>query len=186
MIQLLNNVSNWRFLLPLMITTFAFSFVVFPYYQARLTALSDGEFRPLDTQFLYTSQEVRNGFEALGEEGRGVYRMVVGQLDMIYPVFYGLFLVLLLANVVKKIAPPGSSRVLIALLPLLGVLLDYLENMNTLRLLSDFPAVDDGRVQWGAMMTRMKHIVGMTSVGTIIVLTILLVVQRWRSQQPAR
>ena len=179
MINILNKASNWKFILPLLILVIAFSVFVFPYYQSKLQSIH-GSFQALDVRFAYTDEEVRADFEALGAGGCEIYRTVVGRIDMVYPIFYGSFLILLVANVIKKVAGPGSPRLLISLLPLAGVLFDYLENFNTLRLLRDFPDFSEGAVQWGELMTRAKHITGMTSVGLIIVFAILILIRRMR------
>ena len=179
MINILSKASTWKFILPLLLLVVAFSVFVFPYYQSKLHAIAEG-FKPLDIRFAYTADEVRADFQSLGSVGREIYQTVVGKVDMAYPLFYGSFLVLLMANVIKKVAGPDSPRLLISLLPLAGVVFDYLENFNTLGLLRNFPNLSAAAVEWGELMTRLKHITGMTSVGLIIVFAILILIRRIR------
>ena len=179
MTNILSKASTWKFILPLFVLVVAFSFFIFPYYQSKLQAIA-ASFQPLDIRFAYTADEVRADFESLGTGGREIYKTVVGKVDMAYPLFYGSFLVLLMANVIKKVVGRDSPRLMISLLPLAGVVFDYLENFNTLGLLRDFPNFSEEAVKWGEMMTRLKHITGMTSVGLIIVFAILILIRRIR------
>ena len=109
MINMLSKASTWKLILPLLIVVIVFSAVIFPYYQSKLQAIAES-FQPLDIRFTYTADEVRADFESLGASGREIYQTVVGKVDMVYPLFYGSFLVLLMANIIKKVAGPNSPR----------------------------------------------------------------------------
>lgn len=45
---------------------------------------------------------------------------------------------------------------LVALIPLIAVLFDYLENFNTLKMLGNFPNITPGEVANGALFTQLK------------------------------
>lgn len=182
MVRILQRTSNWKYLLPLFLLFCGFGFL-FSHYQAQLTALAGEKIEPLDVRSSYTLAEVSRDFGKLGEEGRELYRFIVGRVDMVYPLVYGPFLILVLAYLLRKLTEPGSRLILIALLPALGMLFDYLENSNTLRLLAHYPNLSEPAVTWGAQMTRLKHGVLLFSMGLAIVLAVVLVVKKFRSKE---
>ena len=177
MTAILSKTSNWKFIVPLFLLFALFSFYLFPHYQSRMTEAAGEPVAGLDTRFSYTTEEVQRDFDALGPAGRDLYGFVVGTIDMIYPLIYGLLFVLVLAWLLKRTAGPSSSRMMLALLPLAGVLLDYLENINTLRLLAAYPDFSPDAVSWGERMTQFKHAFGLLSVAMAAFLAIVLVIR---------
>lgn len=175
---LLQKISNWKFILPLFILFCLFSFIIFPYYQSRMAAIAGENIEPLDIRFSYTTVEVKKAFETLTAEGRAIYRFVTAEIDMIYPVVYGLTFILVLANLVKKMWGADSKCILLAFFPLTGVLFDYLENFNTLELLKSYPDISPASVSYGEQLTRLKHGMLFLSLALIIVLAISLMVTR--------
>ena len=178
MIKILQSTSTWKYILPLFILFCGVTFYIFPKYQSQLREIAGEEVKPLDTRFSYTLEEVVSDFEKLGVEGRHVYQFIVGRIDMIFPVIYGLFFILTLAYLLKKITPPHSKWMLIALLPVLGMLFDYLENFNTLSLLKNYPDLSAQGVAWGEQMTRLKHGFLFLSIGLILFLAIGVVIKK--------
>lgn len=157
MIRFLQKSSNWKFISPLFILFAFFTFYLFPEYQGRLDKSAGEKVQSLDTRFSYTLNDVNTFFEKLGSEGRDIYSFVVGKIDMIYPVIYGLLFILLLAFLLKKVFPYKKKLILMALLPVLGMLFDYLENFNTLKLLEKYPFLTEKEPAFGELMTRCKH-----------------------------
>lgn len=178
MIQILQKASTWKYLLPLFVMLCGFYAIIFPYYQSQLSVIAGEEVKPLDVRFTYTLEEVTRDFGKLGEAGRNVYKVVVGRVDMIFPVVYGLFLMLLLVNLLKKTTKPGSRLMLIALLPALVMLFDYLENLNTLRLLENYPDLLPQAVARGEQMTRIKWLSLFLSLGLAFLLTASLLIKK--------
>lgn len=178
MIGILSKFSNWKIILPLFVLFGIIAFYLLPSYQAKLSEMVAEEFTPLDLRISYTPEEVNSMFERLGHEGRDVYKFVVGRIDMIYPVIYGLLFILVLAYLLKKLNNPGSKFILIAWLPIAGVLFDYLENFNTLKLLAQFPDLSVQSVSWGEQMTRAKHGFLFLSVGLVIFFMIALLIKK--------
>jgi hypothetical protein len=177
MIGIINKWSTWKFILPTFLVTVGFSFFVFPAYKSKLTAIAGEVVQPLDTRFSYTAAEVFAAFEKLGVEGRAVYGFVVGCVDMIYPIAYGLLFILVMAGVLKQIVGHDSQWLLVSLLPVAGVLFDFLENFHTLKLLRSFPRLTDENVRWGVKMTQLKYGVLFFSAAVIVVLGIVWLVK---------
>ena len=172
------RITTWRYILPLLVLFCGITCFVFPSYQTRLNETAGEEVTSLDTRFSYSLEDVHKAFEKLGVAGRSLYRSVVGGIDMVYPLVYGLLFILVLANLLKKTIDPGSRFMLLALLPLLGVGCDYLENINTLSLLRDYPLLSAQKVAWGEQMTRMKHAFLFLTLGSALLLAVALLVKR--------
>ncbi|MCJ8167162.1 hypothetical protein MKJ04_20140 [Pontibacter sp. E15-1] len=156
MISVLNRISTWRYILPLFASFCFVTFRIFPTYSSRLQDIAGQEIQLLDIRFSYATSEVLYDFEKLGTEGRDLYKVIAGRIDMIYPIIYGLLFISVLAYLLKRVTNTNSKLLFIATLPALGVTFDYLENLNTLSLLNDFPNLTDQGVAWGEQMTRMK------------------------------
>jgi hypothetical protein len=182
--NILAATSNWLFILPFFILFVLFSFYLFPDYQSRLTRAAGEEITVLDTRFSYTQEEVLTDFERLGPDGRVLYAVIVGHLDMVYPMVFGFLFVLILAYLLRNVTHPKSNWMFLALLPVLAIFFDYLENFNTLHLLKTFPNITEEAVSRGEKFTFLKHILGLTSVATILTLSVVLVVRKIRKRKP--
>ena len=184
--NILDKMSNWKFILPFFILFLVFPFFLFPYHQQLMTKVAGQEIIPLDSRFSYSFNEVKNDFDKLGAEGRNVYRFAIGVVDMIFPVIYGPLFILILAWLLKKLSGRNSNWILLALFPIIGILFEYLENFNTLSLLDNYPAITESGVSWGEQMTRLKHIFLMLSVAFMPILGIVLLIRKFkRNQTPA-
>lgn len=177
MTDLLSRYSTWKLIVPLFILFVGFSVFFFPGYQSRMQAAAGEPISPLDTRFSYTYEEVRRDFEKLGADGRDTYRIVVSRIDMIYPIIYGCLFILMLAWPIKNLTTPGSPALWIALLPLIGMLFDYLENIVIIDLLDSFPKLDAQTVAFAERMTILKHGFLFLSVGLAVLLFISVMVQ---------
>lgn len=173
----LSQLSNWKYIVAVFALFAVFSFYLFPKYQARLSEAAGEQVTLLDTRFSYATDEVRLLFDKLGTEGRDIYKGVVG-IDMVYPLVYGILFILILAWLLKSITRPGSQWLMLAMLPVLGVLFDYLENINTLKLLNRYPDISADAVAWGEKMTLMKHSFGVLSVALAVLLAVVYIVKR--------
>jgi hypothetical protein len=86
---------------------------------------------PLDLKFSYTGQEAYALIEGYGEVGRNQYLTALIYLDFAYPIIYSLLFSLILFRLFQ------SYR--LAQLPFLVLLADYLENLGTILMLSQYP-----------------------------------------------
>jgi hypothetical protein len=183
MIRILNAASNWKFILPLFLLFAIFSFFLFPEYQSKMTEAAGEELAPLDTRFSYNTEEVTYFFDKLGPDGRDIYGTVAGRIDMLYPIVYAALFALVIAYLAKKLTHPDSKWLLVALLPVGGMIFDYLENFNTINLLKNYPNITADAVNYGQQMTRVKHVLLLFSVGLIIVLAVVVLVRKIARQK---
>lgn len=78
--------------------------------------------------------------EAYGPQGRAEYVRARSTFDVVWPLVYGLFLVTALSWTAGKTFAPLSRWRRFNLLPLLGLLFDYLENLSTSLVMLRYPA----------------------------------------------
>jgi hypothetical protein len=77
--------------------------------------------------------------EAYGTQGRAAYVRARFTFDLIWPLVYGAFLTTALSWVYARAVESDSSWRLANLAPLVGVLLDYLENLSTSLVMLRYP-----------------------------------------------
>jgi len=136
--QRLVRFSTGRTLLTLFILSFLFNIVIMPGVQWRMD-LRSGGVEPLDLGFYYTAQEALERVEAFGET-RLFYAVVQLTADLLYPLVYGFFLSVLLVTLYRRGFSVTSRVQMVAFLPLLSMVFDYLENFSIVYLLLTYPA----------------------------------------------
>ncbi len=110
----------------------------------------------LDVRFSYSVEEVRKLFETLRWEGMVRYLLSVSIADMIYPMFYGLFLLLSILALVKKYFHDKSRLFYLGWLPLLLVVADISENVAILLMMQGYPDLSFDLVKWGSFFMSLK------------------------------
>ena len=128
-----------------------FSTVIFPRYQDQLKAIAGDTATVLDIRMSYDLETVQSLFDQYGPEGRAISMKVHYLIDMLYPIFYGGFLVLLLIYLMGK-------NNWIGWLPLAGIVLDVAENLSILRLLNQYPNITENMVLMSSVFTMGKWI----------------------------
>ena len=87
----------------------------------------------------YDSEYINALFEALGENGRGVYLYNQIPIDMVYPFLFGISYCLLLVYFLQKINKLNSAFFYLIFLPIIAGIADYLENLGIINMLSSYP-----------------------------------------------
>lgn len=177
----LTHFANWKVLLGLFSLTALFSFIIFPHYQGKINTLAKEELESLDVRQAYTLDDVIYSFDKMGAEGRTIYTFTAGRIDMIFPIVYGLFFILLLLTLLKKVTPVHSPWRYLSLLPLPGIIADYAENFNILSLLNTYPKITASAVATTCQLTQLKWLFLSASLGLVVFLLI-----RWLVSQTGR
>ncbi len=94
--------------------------------------------------------------ESLGAEGRAVYLNLQLPLDFIYPGLFAISYTLLLVWVLKKGFPPQSKIFYFSIVPVLGGLFDYLENICIINMLKTYPDLSPSQVSLSSIFTILK------------------------------
>jgi hypothetical protein len=139
------NISKWLFRissgwLTLAATVIFVLFMIFvlPAQAAKADETAQGTGSP-DTSFFYKPEELFEFAEVYGEAGRQAYIRARFTFDLIYPLVYGSFLALTLSWFLERGLQPGSRWRVFNLVPVLGVVFDYLENIATSLVMGLYP-----------------------------------------------
>lgn len=135
----LHRVSNGWVALAALVIFLLFTALVLPGQSKQAAAASGGESSP-DTSFFYTPADLYRMAEAYGAAGRQAYIRARLTFDVIWPVVYALFLVTAISWLYGRALPAGSLWQRANLAPLLGILLDYMENLSTSLVMWRYPA----------------------------------------------
>ena len=112
---------------------------------------SSASIQMLDMTFDYSPEEAYEQVNAYGEQGRSVYLFTSLVLDTLFPLLYGAFMSLVLVFLLQK----TKYRMLI-LMPLLLVLIDYLENTHLAFLIINFPEKFPNIAYWANLISLSK------------------------------
>lgn len=113
-----------------------------------------------DTSFFYTSQDLYDIAASYGEAGRAYYIRSRFSFDIIWPIVYLFFLVSMMSVLFKS---------QLNLIPFLGVLFDFLENLGASFVMYRYP-LDAGMItSLTPIFTLMKWIIIYISFGLITI-----------------
>jgi len=104
----------------------------------------------------YSYQQAISLLESLGEDGRNVYLFQQLPIDFIYPGLFAFSYALLLTWLFAKSFATNSKIFFLALVPVLGGLFDYLENIGIIIMINTFPNISRGRVGVVSTFTLLK------------------------------
>jgi len=123
-----HNSTGW-----LVIATLAFFMVfialVLPDQTLKAEAYSEEVGSP-DTSFYYTANDLYQLAEKYGESGRQEYVKTRYTFDLIWPLVYTMFLGTSISWIFSKVVVSGNILRRANLIPVLGLLFDYLENIS--------------------------------------------------------
>ena len=159
MINLLVKLSNWKFILPAFLGTL-FCVFLFLNGMEKMSFIAGEKMELIDARKSYTLEEVNVFFTKLTAEGRAVHQQLTRVIDMLFPLIFGALSILLLAFLIKNIFGADSKLLYLALYPIIGMTVDYMENFNTLALLAAFPDLTTAMVEKGSRLTALKHQLG--------------------------
>ncbi|WP_196885436.1 hypothetical protein [Aureivirga sp. CE67] len=163
----LQQIANWKIILPLFIFFGIFNFYLFPKYQQIIDEQAHEPIVILDALFDYGKSDVDNLLEAMGEEGRKTYLFMSGIIDSVYPLIYGFLFFFIILNLTKKME---NKAYLLAVLPIIAVFFDYIENKYIIKLINKYPNYTSHDVEITSMLTQGKWIFVFLSVVTILIL----------------
>lgn len=150
MINLIQKWATGRNVLIFLAIDFIFMLGIMPYLGEQMNQFTPG-FQPLDITIpSYTPAHAHQTIAKLSDEGRAYYRSIELGVDLVYPLIYGIAFALLITYLLAKVSLPKSKIRWLALLPLIGMLFDYAENLSIVSLIDHFPQQSDGMAQLAA------------------------------------
>jgi hypothetical protein len=134
----MQNVSKgWVALIALIIFVL-FTALVLPKQTSTAEANTGGEWTP-DLSFYYTGEDLYQLAQAYGEDGRAAYIHARFTFDLIWPLVYMVFLTTGISWLFRRAFASGSVWQLSNLVPLFGMMFDYLENIATSLVMARYP-----------------------------------------------
>lgn len=104
----------------------------------------------------YTHAQALTLLESLGRAGRDAYLFPQLAIDFVYPGLFAICFSLMLIWLYAKRIQPDSKWLYVAMLPVLGGLFDYVENILIIRMITSFPDVTEGLVSAASSATLLK------------------------------
>ena len=159
----------------------AFMIWVLPDQSAKAEAYS-GEIGSPDTSFFYRPEKLFQIADAYGEAGREAYIRARFTFDLLFPLVYGVFLISTISWFLGRSTNPGSRLRLLNLVPLIGVLFDFFENIAASLVIGAYP----NRLVWAAVLasafTVIKWLFVYTSFIVLLAVFILWLIRRKNPQ----
>jgi hypothetical protein len=115
-----------------------FTALVLPGQASQSEAITGDAGSP-DMSFTYTADELYAFAESYGEAGRQAYIRARFTFDLAWPLVYGFFLTMGISWIFRRAFAADSNWQLAHLVPVLGVILDYLENLAASLVMVRYP-----------------------------------------------
>lgn len=122
------GITSLLYLLLLLVTT------------PQLKALSGG-MEILDTLPYYEPPYVQLLLEKLGQQGRDFYLYRQIPIDLVYPALFGITYFCIIRFFINKLNLKKIA--FLSILPIIGAMFDYAENISIINLLSTFPTLSE-------------------------------------------
>lgn len=148
-----------------------------PFGLGKLKEITGGAGIP-DMEFFYTPASLSSILDALGPAGREFYLTRIIPLDMVFPLFYSLFFLIVLFRLMGALGILNTGVVYLLTLPVLAGSADYAENFCFLSLLLKYPEPMNGLAVMASLFTLVKWICTPASFLLILVMAVLFVKNR--------
>lgn len=139
--------TNLRLVILAVMIVLPFNALAFPLMSERLREVASG-LSTLDVTFAYTGPQALDRVDALGAAGRIQYLLIEWTADLLYPLAYT-FLFSVLIGLSLRILKTGPAWQRWVYWPLIGMLVDYGENISVSLLMGAYPARPLA-LAWGA------------------------------------
>lgn len=135
----LHKISTGPVTLAALAIFLVFTALALPAQAAEMERSTHGAGSP-DTSFLYSPRDLYRMAEAYGPAGRAVYIRIRFTFDLLWPVVYTLFLVTAVSWLLRRAFPASGGLQRLNLVPVGGMLFDYLENLCAALVMGRYPA----------------------------------------------
>ena len=177
---MMQNLSDWlhqlstgRATLIALVILLLFTTLVLPKQAANADAGGAGS---PDLSLIYSAGDLYRMAEAYGPAGRTDYIRVRFTFDLIWPVVYVAFLATAISWLSRQAFTPQSPWQRANLIPVIGTLFDYLENVAAALVIGRYPARTPGIDVLAPVFTFVKW----SSVGgSFVILMVALVAAVW-------
>ena len=126
-----------------------------PFGIAQLEEITNGV-GALDVEIFSTAEHVYDVLDKQGEAGREFYKRLLLGPELIFPLVYRLFNVVLISFLFSRWLAPESKWNMLCLAPLIGMIADYCENALVLTMLFNYPERLYGIASVASVLTTIK------------------------------
>ena len=134
----------------------------------------------------YDATYVQELMSALSVEGRSYYLTSQLPVDFIYPAMFAVTYALVFILFLRKVGKHETNWKLIALLPVIAGLADYIENVFIIVILKSFPQISSSVVQFSSFFSIVKASATTLYFISLIILLIIVAVNTLRKRRLAR
>lgn len=170
------KISTGYITLACLVVFLVFSALVLPDQAAKAQVYS-GEVGSPDTSFFYTAEQLYAMASAYGPQGRAAYIRARYTFDVIWPLVYLAFLATAISWLVKRLNLDWGTWGRLNLMPVFGVLFDFLENFSAATVMARYPQTTPVIAQLSGVFTLIKWVFVVGSFGVLLVLAIIALVQ---------
>lgn len=165
---LLDRKINWLVAFVATVIFALFIAVVLPRVSAYTEDSVGGAGSP-DTDMMYSGQDLYDIAESYGQEGRETYVLLRWTFDLVWPLVYTFFILSMIIWIAKPVSYKWVHKVY--WLPILAMLLDYLENTLVTIVMVNFPKklIALGQVASFASMLKWG-VLSLAFIGILVVL----------------
>jgi len=153
----INKISSGWVALACLVIFLLFTALVLPSQAAGAEAYS-GNIGSPDTSFYYSSEKLYKFAEAYGPQGRSTYIRARLTFDVVWPLVYLAFLGTAISWIFQKSSLRGAIWKRLNLLPVFGLLFDYLENGAAVVVMTRYPDLTPILPQIAGVFTAIKWI----------------------------
>jgi len=151
-----NKTSLWVFLGSLALFIL-FMVLILPGEAARSDEVL-GSLPSPDTSFYYSKDVLYQIAEDYGQEGRYYYIDSRITFDIVWPLVYTFFLINAISWIMDKTVIEESRLRMLNLVPLIAILLDYLENISNMVVMFRYPQLTDILATMAGIFTTLKWV----------------------------
>jgi hypothetical protein len=146
------------------------------YYANNLLIYAADE-KILDLRFNYSINDIKNYLDKLGEDGKNYYLNEFHFIDTFYPIIYCVFYLITLGYFVKNVIS-NRWKYLILVLPVIGIICDYGENILINLFIKNVNNIHYSSVLLANIFTKIKFISVYVSLVLIIILLIMFIIKK--------
>jgi hypothetical protein len=159
-----------------------FGALVLPDQAARAEVYSAEAGSP-DTSLYYTASDLYRMAEAYGPAGRAAYIRARFTFDLVFPLVYTAFLLTAISWLVKRADLPWGTWGRLNLLPVGGMLFDFLENISAATVMSRYPQTTAVIDHLTGVFTLFKWVFISSSFVVLVVLIGMSVTQAFKTRR---
>jgi hypothetical protein len=170
------KISTGPLALACLVLVLVFSALVLPDQMAKAEVYSSDVGSP-DMSLYYTAADLYRMAEAYGPTGRAAYIRARFTFDLVFPLVYTAFLVTAISWLVKRANLAWGRWGRLNLLPVAGMLFDFLENISAATVMSTYPQTTAVLDHLAGVFTLIKWVFIAGSFIAAVVLTVLALVK---------